>query len=64
LNSKHFRRGLTRKPHEYKPKSEIGKARALRKAEARTPATLDAVIAEDMLTVTQTDARGWFKHCG
>ena len=37
---------------------------ALRKAKARTRATLDAAIAEAMLTVSRMDARGWFKHCG
>jgi hypothetical protein len=27
LNSKHFHRGWTRKPHEHKPNSEIGRVR-------------------------------------
>jgi hypothetical protein len=27
LNSKHFHRGWTRKPHEHKPNSRIGKVR-------------------------------------
>jgi transposase len=37
---------------------------ALRKAKARTRAALEAAIAEAMMTVTHTDAWGWFKHCG
>jgi transposase len=37
---------------------------ALRKAKPRTRATLDAAIAEAMLTVSHMDAQGWFKHCG
>jgi transposase len=37
---------------------------ALRKAKARTRAALDAAIAEAMTTVSHTDVRGWFKHCG
>jgi transposase len=37
---------------------------ALRRAKARTRAALDAAIAEAMMTVSRTDAWGWFKHCG
>jgi transposase len=37
---------------------------ALRKVKARTRAVLDAAIAEAMVTVSHTDAWGWFKHCG
>jgi transposase len=37
---------------------------ALRTAKARTRAVLDAAIAEAMGTVSPTDARNWFKHCG
>jgi transposase len=37
---------------------------ALRKAKARTRAALDGAIAEALLTITETDARGWFLHCG
>jgi transposase len=37
---------------------------ALRRAQARTRAALDAAIAEAMMTVSHTDAWGWFKHCG
>jgi transposase len=37
---------------------------ALRRAKARTRAALDAAIAEAMMTVSHTDAWGWFKHCG
>jgi transposase len=37
---------------------------ALRKVKARTRAVLDAAIATAMLTVSHTDAWGWFKHCG
>lgn len=37
---------------------------ALRKAQARTRAALDAAIAEAMTTVSHTDVWGWFKHCG
>jgi transposase len=36
----------------------------LRKVKARTRAVLDAAIAEAMVTVSPTDAWGWFKHCG
>jgi transposase len=37
---------------------------ALRQAKARTRAALDTAIADVMVTVSLTDARGWFKHCG
>jgi len=37
---------------------------ALRKAKARTRAALDAAIAEALVTVSLSDAWGWFKHCG
>jgi transposase len=37
---------------------------AVRKAQARTRAVLAAAIAEAMVTVSHTDACGWFKHCG
>jgi transposase len=37
---------------------------ALRTAKARTRAVLDAAIAEAMVTVSPTDARNWFNHCG
>jgi len=37
---------------------------ALRKAKARTRGALDTAMAEVMLTVSLTDAWGWFKHCG
>jgi transposase len=37
---------------------------ALRKVKARTRAVLDSAIADAMVTVSHTDAWGWFKHCG
>jgi hypothetical protein len=37
---------------------------ALRQAQARTRAALDAAIAEALVTVSRTDAWGWFKPCG
>jgi transposase len=37
---------------------------ALRQAKARTRGALDTAIAEVMVTVSLTDAWGWFKHCG
>lgn len=37
---------------------------ALRQAKARTRAALDTAIADVMVTVSLTDARGCFKHCG
>jgi transposase len=37
---------------------------ALRKAKARPRGALDTAIAAVMMTVSLTDAWGWFKHCG
>jgi transposase len=37
---------------------------ALRKAKARTRAALDAAITGALVTVTFSDAQGWFRHCG
>jgi len=37
---------------------------ALRKAKARTRASLDKAIAGALVMVTPSDARGWFRHCG
>jgi transposase len=37
---------------------------ALRTAKARTRAGPDAAIAEARVTVSPTDARNWFNHCG
>jgi transposase len=37
---------------------------ALRKANARTREALDAAITEALATIMETDARGWFLHCG
>jgi transposase len=37
---------------------------ALRKVKARTRVVLDAAMAAAMVTVSHTDAWGWFKHCG
>jgi transposase len=37
---------------------------ALRQAKARTREALDTAIADVMVTVSLTDAWGWFKHCG
>lgn len=37
---------------------------ALRKAKARTRATLDTAIAGALAIVTSSDAHGWFRHCG
>jgi transposase len=36
----------------------------LRKAKARTRAPLDHAIAQALATITVSDARGWFHHCG
>ena len=36
----------------------------LRAAEARTAETLQQAVAEAFATVTASDARGWFQHCG
>ena len=37
---------------------------ALRKAKARTRAALDTAILGALVTVTSSDAQGWFRHCG
>jgi transposase len=37
---------------------------ALRRTEARTRQELDAAITTGLATITATDARGWFAHCG
>jgi len=37
---------------------------ALRAAKARTREALDEAITLALATVTEADARGWFKHCG
>jgi transposase len=37
---------------------------ALRAAKARTREALDEAITLALATVTESDARGWFKHCG
>ncbi|HEX8634161.1 MAG TPA: IS630 family transposase [Pyrinomonadaceae bacterium] len=37
---------------------------ALRAAEARTREALEAAIRQALATVTESDARAWFKHCG
>ncbi len=37
---------------------------ALRAAKARTREALEAAIRQALLTVTEPDARAWFKHCG
>lgn len=36
----------------------------LRTFKARTPEALDAAIAQALATITESDARGWFAHCG
>jgi transposase len=36
----------------------------LRTAEARTRETLEAALAPALDSITPTDARGWFNHCG
>jgi transposase len=36
----------------------------LRKAKARTRQALDSAITDALATVTDADARGWFRHCG
>ena len=35
----------------------------LRKAKARTQEALETAIAAGLATITDQDARGWFKHC-
>ena len=37
---------------------------ALRAAKARTREALEAAIKQALATVTASDARAWFKHCG
>ena len=37
---------------------------ALRKAKARTRAALDTAITGTLVTVTASDAQGWFRHGG
>jgi transposase len=36
----------------------------LRKVKARTTAELDRAVAEGVQLITESDCRGWFKHCG
>jgi transposase len=36
----------------------------LRAAKARSREALEAAIKQAMATVSESDARGWFKHCG
>jgi transposase len=36
----------------------------LRQAKARTRQALDSAITDALATVTDADARGWFRHCG
>jgi transposase len=36
----------------------------LRTAKARTREALDEAIAQALATITASDARGWFQHCG
>jgi transposase len=37
---------------------------ALRKAKARTREALDMAITGALVTLTSSDAQGWFRHCG
>ena len=37
---------------------------ALRKAKARTRGALDRAITGSLVTITPSDAHGWFRHCG
>lgn len=37
---------------------------ALRRAKARTRGALDSAITRVLPTVTEAEARGWFRHCG
>lgn len=37
---------------------------ALRAARARTREALEAAIKQAVATITESDARAWFKHCG
>jgi transposase len=36
----------------------------LRKVKARTTEGLDRAVAEGLKLITESDCRGWFKHCG
>jgi transposase len=36
----------------------------LRKVKARTSEGLDRAVAEGLKLITESDCRGWFKHCG
>jgi len=36
----------------------------LRKVKARTMAELDRAVAEGLRSISPSDCRGWFKHCG
>jgi hypothetical protein len=36
----------------------------LRTAKARTREALDEASAQALATITASDARGWFQHCG
>ncbi len=36
----------------------------LRKAKARTIEELDRAVSEGLKMITESDCRGWFKHCG
>jgi transposase len=36
----------------------------LRTAKARTREALDEAMAQALATITASDARGWFQHCG
>ncbi len=36
----------------------------LRKVKARTNEELDRAVAEGLRLITESDCRGWFKHCG
>jgi transposase len=36
----------------------------LRKAKARTREELDRAVSEGLKLITESDCRGWFKHCG
>ncbi len=36
----------------------------LRKVKARTGEELDRAVAEGLKLITESDCRGWFKHCG
>jgi hypothetical protein len=42
----------------------LSQAEALRRTEARTRQELDAAITTGLATITATEARGWFAHCG